>query len=68
MRYALAPLTLLLVWLTPALVHACPVCFSGNDANREAYTLTFLLLTVLPLAMIGGLVLWVRRRIREVER
>jgi hypothetical protein len=51
----------------PAVAHACPVCFTGTEENRAAYFLTFVLLTSLPLACIGGLVWWVRKRFREAE-
>ena len=55
----------LLVALTPALAFACPVCFSANEANRLAYTTTFVFLTVLPLISVGAIVWWIRKRIRE---
>jgi hypothetical protein len=52
--------------LSPAVAFACPVCFSGNEANRNAYFLTFLLMTALPLAMMGGLFWYLRKRSREL--
>lgn len=46
---------------------ACPVCFSAkNEDNQIAYLATTGFLTFLPLVMIGSLVLWVRRRVREL--
>lgn len=63
-----AALSLCLVALLPALAHACPVCFSANEENREAYLLTFVLLTVLPLLSIGALGWWLARRIRRAEQ
>ena len=53
--------------LVPALLwgleaHACPVCFSGTEENREAFFWTFVLLTTLPLATIGAFVFWLARR------
>ena len=53
------------VALMPSVAAACPVCFSGNEANREAYYLTFLLMTLLPVSSVLGLLWWLRRRLRE---
>ncbi len=47
--------------LGPGLAEACPVCFSGQDANRLAFTTTAVFLTFLPLGMIGGTVYWLWR-------
>jgi hypothetical protein len=66
-RIATAAVTSALVLLAPALAYACPVCFSGNEENRTAYFVTFVLLTVLPLLSIGGIVYWLVRRIRRAE-
>jgi hypothetical protein len=49
---------------------ACAVCFSGRDETRAAFLATTLGLSALPLAMIGGLAFWLRRRalaLREQE-
>jgi hypothetical protein len=67
MRPSLAALAFSFVALSPGIALACPVCFSGNEANRTAYFLTFLLLTSLPLALIGGLVWYLRKRARELD-
>lgn len=58
----------LLILLAPDAALACPVCFSGREENRLAFILTTVFLTVLPLATIGGAVLWLRARWRELER
>jgi hypothetical protein len=47
--------------------HACPSCASPLEENRQAFVDTTIFLTVVPLAMIGGLVWWIRRKAREVE-
>jgi hypothetical protein len=53
-----------LVLFTPALASACPVCgLTGNDANGTEYFAMTIMLSALPLAMIGGVVVWVRRRV-----
>lgn len=63
---ALASAMVLLSWSTAA--WACPVCFSAkNEENQIAYIATTGFLTFLPLLMIGGLVLWVRHKVRELH-
>jgi hypothetical protein len=45
---------------------ACPVCFSAkNEQNRIAFIATTVFLSLLPLALIGGGVVWLRRRARN---
>jgi hypothetical protein len=57
-----------LLLLAPDVARACSVCFSGTDETRLMFLLTTGLLTFLPLALIGGLVFYVRRRMVEAER
>ena len=61
-----AAATVLLLW--PEVSHACSVCFSSLEANRTAFIATTVMLSVLPPAMIGGLVVWLWRRSRQLER
>jgi hypothetical protein len=52
----------------PRAAEACAVCMSGrDDETRNAFLLTTLLLTVLPLAMLGGGLFWIVRRLRALE-
>lgn len=53
---------------TADLARACPSCASPLEENRQAFVDTTIFLTVLPLAMIGGFVWWLRRRSKEIER
>ena len=48
-----------LLW--PAAAHACAVCGALNDRNRAAFFGTTILLSLVPLGMIGGGVWWLRR-------
>lgn len=50
---------------TPAA--ACPGCITYGDANRQAFLETTILLSLLPLGMIGGGLWWLRRRARSLE-
>jgi high-affinity Fe2+/Pb2+ permease len=51
----------------PAVAEACAVCFSGrSDETREAFRLTTVFLTFLPLSAVGGVVWWLRRRARQL--
>ena len=69
---ALAPVALgAALWLLPDLAAACPVCFqTTSEENRLAFLVTTALLTLLPLAAVGGLgaYLWWAARRREVSR
>lgn len=65
MRRAVRILSLLAVLaLVADVAQACPVCFSGAEENREAFFWTFVLMTSLPLAFMGGTVWWLVRRMR----
>lgn len=60
-------LVALLIAATPALAHACAVCFEANDKNRAAFFATTIFLSLLPLGMIAGMAFWLRRRARELQ-
>ena len=52
----------------PRAAGACAVCLgSQSDLARQAFFGTTMLLTLLPLALIGGLIWWIRRRARQLE-
>jgi len=61
----LAVMALLAVW--PEAVSACPVCFDASDENRQAFLATTAFLSLLPLGMVSGAGLWIRKRVLEVE-
>ncbi|OGQ47580.1 MAG: hypothetical protein A3I05_02150 [Deltaproteobacteria bacterium RIFCSPLOWO2_02_FULL_44_10] len=44
---------------------ACPVCFSAKGDSLHAFYLSTVLLSFLPLGMIGGFFLWYRRQMKE---
>ena len=47
----------------PSVAMACPLCLaSSGEANRLAFLGTMVLLTSLPVLMIGGLIFWIARR------
>lgn len=49
----------------PETVAACPVCFSATDENRLAFLATTIALSLLPLGMVAGAGLWIRKKVRE---
>jgi len=56
------------VLTTPALALACAVCgTSGIENNSWAYFAMTMVLSGLPLGMIGGVVFWVYRRAVKAE-
>ena len=50
----------------PEAVFACPVCFDRDDESRIAFLATTGLLTFLPLGMVLGTTLWLKKRAREM--
>jgi hypothetical protein len=65
-RAAKASLVVLVALAAPEAARACSVCGAGReDETRVAFLVTTLFLSVLPLAMLGGLLLWVRHRLRR---
>ena len=61
-----AGLAVLLMAVFPDVAHACPVCFDRDDEARIAFLATTGLLTLLPLGMVAGAGVWLRRRAREL--
>lgn len=53
-----------LVFSLPGLALACPVCFDGPAESRAAFLATTAFLTLLPLGMLAGAGVWLRRRAR----
>jgi hypothetical protein len=65
---AAAAVASLLPALFPGAAAACAVCTSGRDDDTQrAFLLGTILLSTLPLALIGGIALWLRRRAREAS-
>ena len=60
-------LALLALVAVPELAAACAVCGAGvdDDQSRVAYLITSAVLSVLPLALFGGFLLWLRRQHRR---
>ncbi len=44
---------------------ACSVCIDPNENSRAAFNITAVALSLLPMAMVGGLVFWLRREQRR---
>lgn len=53
--------------LFPEALYACPVCFDRDDEARIAFLATTGLLTLLPLGLVVGTGMWLRRRAREMR-
>lgn len=66
MTWRIAVSTASLVMLTAVPALACPVCGAGgNEENGAVYLAMSAVLSGLPLAMIGGIVFWLRRAARR---
>lgn len=69
MKRALIPLFALAVLaLVPEVAHACAVCFDARDENRQAFLATTAFLSLLPIGMVAGAGLWLRKRSREIDQ
>lgn len=65
-RRRVATLVVLLLVLAPELAHACPGCIDLKTKNRVAFFVTTIVLSLLPLGMVGGMAVWLRRRARAL--
>lgn len=68
LRHSLPVLMLALLMLLPEWASACAVCSAGRDEeNRFAFLMMTIFMSLTPLALIGGLVFWIRRRYLAME-
>lgn len=68
MRVAfIALVALALVALLPEAAWACPVCFDSSDENRQAFIATTAFLSLLPLGMVAGAGMYIRKRTRDMD-
>ena len=68
MKRAWIPVVVLAVLaLLPHMAHACAVCFDARDENRQAFLATTAFLSLLPLGMVAGTGLWMRKRSRAID-
>ena len=57
----------LAVLALPSIAFACAVCQTGRDDETQiAFRVSTGLMTLLPFVLVGGLLLWLRKRFREV--
>jgi hypothetical protein len=65
-----AALLVLAAVLAPELAAACAVCGAGGDedGSRVAYITTTVILSALPLTLLGGFLFWLRRLHRQQAR
>lgn len=59
---------LAVAWLWPGAALACAVCGFGEDQSRIAYIATTALLSALPIALLAGLLIFLRRATRAEKR
>ena len=52
----------------PDAAAACSVCYAGAEESRKAFLFTTVLLSLLPISMIGGLAWFVWRSVRDGDR
>lgn len=63
-----AGLVVALLGAAPQLARACAVCTAGRDEESQwAFIITTVFLSVLPLALIGGIAWMIWRRLRDAD-
>ena len=60
-------LVLIALLSAPSVVQACAVCSDGEKQNAMAFFWTTVLLTALPLGLLGGIIRWVQKRTKALE-
>ena len=66
-RFLTILLLLLPLILLPEVAEACAVCFSGKEETRATYVGTTVFLSALPIGIVVGLGMMVRRRYVDPE-
>ena len=62
----LMKVTLILsIFHLPETAYSCAVCFSGSEESLQAYYLTTVFLTLLPVLMLASIGYWIYRKHRE---
>jgi len=51
----------------PEIVQACAVCFSGKEETLEAFYVTTIFLTLLPIVMLALIGFWLYRKYRKIS-
>ena len=64
MWLAAVPISGAAAWLLPAAARACSVCAGTLGGDATWYLWATLLMLVVPVALIGGFGLWLRRQLR----
>ena len=54
--------------LIPGIAKACAVCFSGREESLEAFYLTTIFLTLLPLVMLASIGFWLFRQHQKATK
>lgn len=63
--FAALSVAALVLALFPEGVAACPVCFDSSDENRMAFIATTAFLSLMPLGMVAGAGLWIRKKVKD---
>jgi hypothetical protein len=69
LRRVVPALVAALVLATPRLADACAMCIAtGKGGKQGAFAIGSLFLSVMPLVVVGGMVFYLRRRAKAIER
>ena len=59
---------LVLLAVVPDAAEACAVWFDAKDENRQAFLATTAFMSLLPLGMVAGAGMWMRKRSKEIDQ
>ncbi len=65
LRLVVAALTLLIALTGAGASEACSVCIDPSAASREAFGITAVVLSLLPMVLVGAMVFFIRRASRN---
>ena len=67
-RHAATGLLVLALLWAPAASEACSQCLATRSReNQLAFIVTTIFLSIMPLVLVGGIVLWLRRQLKAAE-
>ena len=58
-------LAIALTFLWPSIGFACAVCGRSDERNADAFLSSTIVMSLLPLMLLGGGILWIRKKSNE---
>ncbi len=62
---AIAALAALILLAAAGGSEACSVCIDPSSASRKAFSITAVVLSLMPMVLVGGVLLYIRREVKR---